>query len=71
MKLFLKKLNEITKQILQKKYADAEFAFLADSFIRGKQRKVIELTEKILQPHGGFLFEGVKLDAPKDWRKSL
>lgn len=38
-------------------------------FVRGNQEKVIKLTEKILNPHGGFLFEGVKLDAPKDWRK--
>ena len=40
-------------------------------FAEGNQQKVIKLTEKILEPHGGFLFEGLKLDAPKDWRKPL
>lgn len=40
-------------------------------FAEGNQQKVIKLTEKILKPHGGFLFDGLKLDAPKDWRKPL
>ena len=29
---------------------------------------VIALSEEILKPFGGFLFEGYKLDAPKEWR---
>lgn len=40
-------------------------------FVAGKMEKVIELTENLLKPHGGFLFEGLRLDAPSDWRKSI
>ena len=29
---------------------------------------VIELTKEILEPDGGFLFEGHKLEAPESWR---
>lgn len=36
MNISIEKLTEITKQILQKKYPNAEFAFLAGSYIRGE-----------------------------------
>lgn len=31
---------------------------------------VIELAAEILAPDGGFIFDGYRLDAPPDWRKS-
>jgi predicted nucleotidyltransferase len=40
-----------------------------DLFIRGNPAKVIELAAEVLNPVGGFLFEGYKLDAPVDYRK--
>lgn len=40
-------------------------------FVRGKAAKVIELAEKILAPHGGFLFEGPPLRASADWQKRI
>lgn len=66
--------NKSIPRILQKNNSElcAEYCeSFEDLFVRGKQQKVIELTEKILEPHGGFLFEGVKLAAQKDWRKPL
>lgn len=30
--------------------------------------QVIQLAEKVLEPYGGLLFDGLKLDAPEDWR---
>jgi predicted nucleotidyltransferase len=66
--------NKAIPRLLQKndsklcrKYCES----FEELFISGKQQKVIKLTEKILEPHGGFLFEGVKLDAPEDWRKAF
>ena len=35
---------------------------------RGHFNLVIQLTENILSENGGYLFDGYKLDAPKDWR---
>ncbi|MBS1953835.1 MAG: nucleotidyltransferase domain-containing protein [Cyanobacteria bacterium SZAS-4] len=46
-----------------------EFAF-AELFAEANPLPCIELAEKILKEHGGFLFDGYKLDAPEDWRKS-
>lgn len=40
-------------------------------FADGKVEEVIALAEEILNPVGGFLFEGHKLDAPADNRKPL
>lgn len=40
-------------------------------FVAGEAGKVIEMTEELLAPHGGFLFDGLRLDAPADWRKSI
>ncbi len=37
-------------------------------FENGDQSKVIKLAEEVLGPTGGFLFDGLKLEAPKDWR---
>lgn len=33
-------------------------------------KDVIELAGEILGPYGGFLFDGYRLDAPPDWRKT-
>jgi hypothetical protein len=40
-------------------------------FADGKSEKVIALSEEILSPNGGFLFDGHRLDAPVDYRKPL
>jgi len=40
-------------------------------FAAGKSEKVIKLTESVLEKHGGFLFDGVRLDASADCRKPL
>jgi hypothetical protein len=37
---------------------------------RGQRNKLIHLTEDILRPYGGFLFDGFRLNAPPDWRLS-
>ena len=42
-----------------------------DLFVNGKTEKVIELAEELLAPHGGFLFDGLRLDAPADWQKAI
>ncbi|HEX8249465.1 MAG TPA: nucleotidyltransferase domain-containing protein [Pyrinomonadaceae bacterium] len=40
-------------------------------FVAGETEAVIKLTEELLAPHGGFLFDGLRLDAPADWRKPV
>jgi predicted nucleotidyltransferase len=40
-------------------------------FVAGAAETVIELTEELLAPHGGFLFDGLRLDAPADWQKAI
>ncbi len=40
-------------------------------FAAGKSEKVIKLTESILEKHGGFLFDGERLDAPADFKKPI
>lgn len=37
-------------------------------FTKGDLNRIKGLTLKILEPFGGMLWEGFKLDAPKDWR---
>lgn len=39
-----------------------------DLFINGQQKRVIDLTEELLAPSGGFLFEGYRRDVPSSWR---
>jgi hypothetical protein len=41
-----------------------------DALLAGDPKKVIDLAGEILRPHGGFLFDGHRLDAPADHRKS-
>lgn len=58
------------------KLANAEFGLrFCDTFERlfadGQTEEIIALAEGILEPVGGFLFEGHKLDAPRDNRKSF
>lgn len=58
------------------KLANPEFcARFCDGFEKlfadGQAEKVIALAEEILAPVGGFLFDGHRLDAPPDPRKSL
>lgn len=40
-------------------------------FVAGETEMIIELTEELLAPHGGFLFEGLRLDASPDCRKPI
>lgn len=66
--------NKSVPRVLQKYAPELKIEFcesFEELFTQGKTEEVIELTEKILMPHGGFLFDGLKLDAPKDWRKDL
>ena len=37
-------------------------------FQDGDADSVVGFAERLLKPHGGFLFEGYKLDAPREWR---
>jgi hypothetical protein len=37
-------------------------------FSKNHATAVIELAEEILEPDGGFLFEGHRLEAPESWR---
>jgi hypothetical protein len=38
---------------------------------KGDTGALINLTEAVLQPFGGFLFNGYRLDAPADWRIAM
>ena len=38
-------------------------------FTQGQAENLIQLATDILQPYGGFFFDGYHSDAPKDWRK--
>jgi len=40
-------------------------------FTFGKTEKVNSLSENLLEKHGGFLFEGATLDAPKEWKNII
>ncbi|MEZ5429479.1 MAG: nucleotidyltransferase domain-containing protein [Pyrinomonadaceae bacterium] len=51
----------------RQKFCDA----FEELFAAGKTEKVIDLTEELLRPFGGFLFDGVRSDAPPDWRKTF
>ncbi len=46
-------------------------ASFEELFVAGKPKKVIDLAEELLAPHGGFLFDGLRLDASADCRKPL
>ncbi len=37
-------------------------------FLKCNTQAIIQLVEDMLEPEGGFLFEGHKLEAPKSWR---
>ena len=60
-------------QTLLAREADAEvaaaFAKAFDiAFTTANVTALIELAERILQPGGGFLFDGYRADAPANWR---
>jgi len=40
-------------------------------FQDGEVGQVIQLTEELLAPHGGLLFDGYRSDAPPSWRTVL
>ena len=56
-----------TDEDLCQLYCDA----FAELFAHGQTEKAIALTEAILQPKGGFHFEGYRLEASPECRKSL
>jgi hypothetical protein len=46
-------------------------AAFEELFAGGEPAKVVALAEEILNPGGGFLFDGHRLDAPAGYRKPL
>ena len=61
-------------RILQQADQDLCSRFLQafdELFVGGLPEKVISLAEEILEPSGGFLFEGHRLEAPRHYRKPL
>ena len=40
-------------------------------FVNGRPEKIIELAENLLEEHGGFAFDGIRLDAPPEWKKNI
>ena len=58
---------EKTNPELRREFCDG----FEELFVHGKSARVIELTEKLLAPHGGFLFETERLSAPPEQRKPL
>lgn len=40
-------------------------------FSEGDPTQVLALGQELLQPHGGAMFEGFRLDAPTEWRKPI
>lgn len=66
--------NKSIPRVLQKINPELRHEFGAafeELFAAGETEKVIKLTEKLLAPHGGFLFDGFYLAAPPDWKKTL
>lgn len=62
-KSILKRMKK-TDPAFARRFADA----FDDLFVNGQSKKVIELAEELLAPHGGFLFEGYRRDVPSSWR---
>lgn len=58
---------EIINPILRGKFCDA----FEELFAAGKTEKVVRLAEELLALHGGFLFDGYRLDAAPDCGKPL
>ncbi len=71
--LWLAKKKSIPRELKKSDAAFQEQFCLAfeDLFVNGKSEKVIELAKEILHPHGGFLFDGYRNDAPKSARKII
>ena len=46
-------------------------ASFEELFVAGKPEKVIELAKELLAPHGGFFFNGLRLDASPDCSKPI
>ncbi len=65
-KSIVRKLARFNPQF-QKQFCQA----FEDLLVNGKSEMVIELSEKLLQPYGGFLFEGYRSEAPKESRKKI
>lgn len=59
-----RRLNEIDEKLANR----FESAF-NDLFTEHDPEPVIELAGDLLAPHGGFLFDDYKMQAPKEWRR--
>lgn len=64
-KAILKRLKR-EDPVLARRFADA----FDELFSTGRSERVIELAKEILDPNGGFLFEGYRRDVAPDWRAS-
>ncbi len=49
----------------------SEWVKVFEAAYSGEYQALISLTEKILKPYGGFLFDGYRRNAPVNWRKPL
>jgi hypothetical protein len=61
-------------RILRQADADLCLRYAAsfdELFAQGRPETVVSLVEEILTPRGGFLFDGHRLDAPANYRKTL
>ncbi len=56
-------------KVINEELSNSFFDAFNDIYKNNNSDKIIALTESILKPFGGFLFNGHKLEAPKDWRK--
>ncbi len=59
-------LQKINPELRQKFRASFE-----ELFVAGKPEKVVELAKELLEPHGGFMFDGLRLDSSPDCKKPL
>src|SRR5438128_9767689 len=61
-------------RILKRADADLCLRFCScfdELFSYGQSEKVIALVEELLETNGGFLFDGHRLEAPVDYRKTF
>lgn len=52
-----------------KDFADKYQKAFDDLFIDGRVDDLVQLTKEVLNPFGGYLFDGHRLNAPENWKK--
>jgi Nucleotidyltransferase domain len=62
-KAILKRMKR-TDPVFARKFGEA----FDELFATGQSRRVIDLTEELLAPQGGLLFEGYRRETPIEWR---